>query len=123
MDLVTLLQSSANIQSFSDGDTIFQQGDAGEISYILVKGQVDIQVNRQSIYVATPGEMLGIMALIDEKPRSATAIALGDSQLVPLSKKDFLFLVQETPYFALDIMKMLCEWLRLMDAKVKNKSS
>lgn len=93
------------------------------MSYVLVSGQVDIQVNGQSIYVAKPGEILGIMALIDEKPRSATAIAIGNSQLAPLSKKDFLFLVQETPYFAVDIMKMLCEWLRLMDAKVNDMSA
>ncbi|MGK7912480.1 MAG: Crp/Fnr family transcriptional regulator [Synechococcus sp.] len=123
MDLIQLFQSSANIQSFSDGEIIFQQGDSGEISYVLVSGQVDIQVHGQSIYVAQPGEILGIMALIDEKPRSAAAIATEDCQLVPLSKKDFLFLVQETPYFAIDIMKMLCEWLRLMDEKVASRDT
>ena len=122
MDLVNLFSSSASIQSFSAGQIIFQQGDSGDTSYVLVDGQIDIQVNGQSIYVANPGEVLGIMALIDEKPRSATLIALGDCQLAPLSKKDFLFLVQETPYFALDIMKMLSEWLRLMDLKVKEIS-
>ena len=123
MDLVNLFQSSASIQSFSDGVTIFQQGDLGEISYVLVSGEVDIHVNGQSIYKAQPGEILGIMALIDDKPRSATAIAIGDCQLAPLSKKDFLFLVQETPYFAIDIMKMLCDWLRLMDARVNDCSN
>ena len=123
MDLVNLFQSSSNIQSFAEGETIFQQGDLGEGSYVLIDGQVDIQVNQQSIYVAKPGEILGIMALIDEKPRSATVIALGDCKVVPLAQKDFLFLIQETPYFALDIMKMLCEWLRLMDAKVNSHST
>jgi CRP-like cAMP-binding protein len=52
------------------------------------------------------------MALIDNEPRSATAIAATDVELVPVSEKQFLFLVSQTPYFALKVMRVLAQRLR-----------
>ena len=52
------------------------------------------------------------MALIDNEPRSATAIAVTDTELVPVSEKQFLFLVSQTPHFALNVMRVLAERLR-----------
>ena len=64
------------------------------------------------------------MALVDAVPRSATAVAVGDVKLVSVSEKQFLFLISNTPYFALNVMRVmawrlrmansaLCEWCRL----------
>jgi CRP-like cAMP-binding protein len=52
------------------------------------------------------------MALIDDEPRSATAIAATDVELVSVSEKQFLFLVSQTPYFALKVMRILAQRLR-----------
>ncbi len=117
MNLVDFFQTSKKIHTFTSGQTIFQQGEPGEICYVLLEGRVDVQVNQKSVHVAQPGEVLGIMAFIDAKPRSASAVALEECRLAILDRKEFLFLVQETPYFAIDMMKMLSEWLRHMDAK------
>ena len=59
--------------------------------------------------------MLGEMALIDHAPRAATATAIGDCRLVPISEKRFMFMIQQTPYFALQIMKVMAERLRRMN--------
>ena len=118
MDLVDFFKSSKNIHCFSQGEVIFRQGDLSDISYVLIEGRVEIQANGRPIYIAEPGEVLGIMSLVDEQPRSATVVALEDSKLAVLDKKEFLFLIQETPYFALDMMKMLADWLRKMDRKI-----
>jgi len=56
--------------------------------------------------------IFGEMALIDDEPRSATAIAATDVELVPVSEKQFLFLVSQTPYFALKVMRVLATRLR-----------
>jgi CRP/FNR family cyclic AMP-dependent transcriptional regulator len=56
--------------------------------------------------------IFGEMALIDDAPRSATAVAKTDVELVPVSEKQFLFLVSQTPYFALKVMRVLAKWLR-----------
>ncbi len=55
------------------------------------------------------------MALIDHAPRTATAIAMSDCKLVPIPEKRFLFMVQQTPHFALQIMKVMAERLRKMN--------
>ena len=52
------------------------------------------------------------MALIDNAPRSATAIAADDTKLVPVSEKQFLFLISNTPYFALNVMRVMARRLR-----------
>ncbi len=57
-------------------------------------------------------EIFGEMALIDDKPRSATAIALSDVALVPISEMQFLLLVTRKPAFALEVMRVLARRLR-----------
>src|SRR5262249_41849162 len=57
--------------------------------------------------------IFGGMALIDSEPRSATAVAITDVELVPVSEKQFLFLVTQTPYFALRVMRILAQRLRM----------
>jgi CRP-like cAMP-binding protein len=56
--------------------------------------------------------IFGEMALIDSEPRRATAVAITDVELVPISEKQFLFLVSQTPYFALKVMRTLAQRLR-----------
>jgi CRP-like cAMP-binding protein len=61
--------------------------------------------------------VFGEMALIDSNPRAATAVASTACKLVPVSQKRFLFMVQQTPHFSLQIMKVIAERLRKMDAR------
>jgi signal-transduction protein with cAMP-binding, CBS, and nucleotidyltransferase domain len=60
----------------------------------------------------------GEMALIDGGTRSATAIAKTDCKLVPITEKQFLFMVQETPFFALRVMRTLTARLRQVDRRL-----
>jgi CRP/FNR family transcriptional regulator, cyclic AMP receptor protein len=64
------------------------------------------------------GGIFGEMALIDGSPRSATVHAKTDCEVVPINEKSFLFLVHETPYFAIAVMRTLAEPLRRMDDAV-----
>jgi CRP/FNR family transcriptional regulator, cyclic AMP receptor protein len=52
------------------------------------------------------------MALIDDSPRCATVVALTDVTVAPIKKKEFLFLVKQTPFFALSVMRVLTYRLR-----------
>ena len=58
------------------------------------------------------GGIMGELALIDSKPRSASAVAKTDCRLVPLDDKQFIFLVQQTPFFAIRVMRIMAERLR-----------
>jgi CRP-like cAMP-binding protein len=59
-----------------------------------------------------PTHVFGEMALIDQRPRSATAIAAVDSRIAVINKKRFLNLIEATPHFALSMMQVITERLR-----------
>ncbi len=80
------------------GETLFRQGDEGVSLYLILQGRIKISLSRNmdvmTLAILGQGEFLGEMALFDGLPRSADAIALEDSYLYALSRKDFLsFLV------------------------------
>ena len=72
-----------------------------------------IQIGNRVVADLTTDTIFGEMALIDDEPRSATALAITDVELVPVSEKQFLFLVSQTPYFALKVMRVLAQRLRV----------
>jgi CRP/FNR family cyclic AMP-dependent transcriptional regulator len=98
--------------SFKAGDTIFREGDNALDLFVIKSGQVRIQIGNRTVSELVPDAIFGEMALIDDEPRSATAIAVTEVELVPVSEKQFLFLVSQTPYFALKVMRVLAQRLR-----------
>ncbi|HUL92518.1 MAG TPA: cyclic nucleotide-binding domain-containing protein [Burkholderiales bacterium] len=104
--------------SFRAGEDIFREGDPGDVMYVVHDGQVDLRVKGQLVDALGPGGVLGEMALIEHAPRTATASANTDCTLVPITEKRFMFMVQQTPHFALQIMKVMAERLRRMDARL-----
>ena len=98
---------------FKAGSLIFREGDEARELFVIKSGQVRIQIGNRTITELDADSIFGEMALIDNQPRSATAIALTDVELVPVSEKQFLFLVSQTPYFALKVMRVLAQRLRV----------
>lgn len=97
------------------GDVIFREGQQADGLFVIKSGVVRIQVGNRTIAELAADNIFGEMALIDSEPRSATAIAVTDVELVPVSEKQFLFLVSQTPYFALKVMRTLAQRLRVMN--------
>jgi CRP/FNR family transcriptional regulator, cyclic AMP receptor protein len=112
VNLLNLFKNARNIKEFMAGETIFVEGQARDVMYVVLEGEVDIQKNGQSLYTAGPGELVGEMAMIDAQGRSASAVALSPCRLAVVDEKQFLFMVQETPNFALDVMRVLVGRLR-----------
>lgn len=94
------------------GDTIFSKGDDGTTMFVIVEGEVEIAYDEGRSVRLGAGESFGEMALIDKRPRSATATAVTDVTLAKVSQGTFLVLVQDTPYFALEVMQSLSDRLR-----------
>ena len=118
-----LFKDDPNAKAFTAGDIIFSEGDVGSLMYIVQTGKVDILLQDQVFDALGEGEALGEMALIHPgAPRSASAIARTDCHLVEIDQRRFTFLVQETPYFAIEIMKTLAERLARMNIKVESGS-
>jgi CRP/FNR family cyclic AMP-dependent transcriptional regulator len=111
----SLFLKEPNPKHFAAGETIFEVGKPGEFMYVIQSGSVDIIVGHQVVETADAGHIVGEMALIDHHVRSATAIAKTDCQLVPINQKRFTFLVQQNPYFAVEVMQVLADRLRHMN--------
>jgi CRP/FNR family cyclic AMP-dependent transcriptional regulator len=114
-----LFRNEDRYETFAAGETIFKDGDEGHCMYVVYEGTVRLQIHGRLVEKLGPGEIFGEMALIDDLPRSATAIADSDVKLVSIGEKRFDFLVQQTPKFALQIMRIVADRLRNMDNKLR----
>jgi CRP-like cAMP-binding protein len=107
--------------SFAPGQYIFKAGDPGEAMYIVVEGEIEILDGVVLLETSGQGSIVGELALIDDEPRSATAIAKTDCRLVAVDRRRFQYMVQETPLFALSVMKVLAD--RLRKKNVRSRTS
>jgi len=112
MDIRGLFKNAEYVQEFQAGTTVFNEGTPGDVMYVVLDGELEVRVGGKRIEDAKPGDVVGEMALIDTKARSATVVARTDCRLVPINEKRFLVLVHETPVFALLVMRILADRLR-----------
>lgn len=118
-DINTLLGKPMNIfrnatdaQSIAAGTEIFRAGDPGDTMFSIVEGTIEIVLKDRVLETFDAGELFGEMSLIDKSPRSATARAKTDCKLVSIDEKRFLFMVQQHPFFALEMMRVLATRIR-----------
>jgi len=102
---VSIFQKQSNPKPFSAGQVIFEEGELGGEMYGILEGEVDILVNGKIVETIETGEVFDVGVLVGVKNRTYTAIAKVDSKLVFLDEREFLFVVQETPMFAVEVMK------------------
>ena len=100
------------------GGVIFREGEQADELFVIKSGYVRIQIGNRTIADLTVDNIFGEMALIDSEPRSATAVAITDVELVPISEKQFLF-PSRTPYFALKVMRVLAQRLRMTNKSLE----
>jgi len=118
IDFSVLIGPQVAVRSFKVGETIFKEGDPATELYVIQSGRVGIHLGNRLLSTLETNEIFGEMALVDGAPRSADAIAVTDVTLVPISEKQFLFLVSQTPFFALKIMRVLARRLRASNSAV-----
>jgi CRP-like cAMP-binding protein len=104
------------IRSYAKDEVVFIENNPGKEMFIVHSGKINLYKERQDrrIFLATvhPGEFFGEMSLVDNSPRSATAVAAEDTRLIVLDEPKFLYLIHQQPEFALVVMQKLCETLR-----------
>jgi CRP/FNR family transcriptional regulator, cyclic AMP receptor protein len=116
VDFGILAGAGAPTREFKAGEIVFKQGDAAAEFFVIQSGKVDIRLGNRLLGTLSDHDIFGEMALIDTAPRSATAIAATDVKIVPVSEKQFLFLVGRTPHFALNVMRVLARRLRAQNS-------
>lgn len=104
------------VVTFPDNGVVFLKGAPGDHAFIVKKGRVEIRDAGRALESIDPGEIFGEMALIDEGPRSASAVAVEPSEVIVLDRDTFNGLVRDHPDFALFVMRLMVRRLRTMNA-------
>jgi CRP/FNR family transcriptional regulator, cyclic AMP receptor protein len=123
MTLSNIFADTSKARSFSAGAVIFKMGDQGDEMYVVKEGEVDIVIDDCNFETVCREGIFGELSLIDQKTRIASAIARTDCTVQAIDKRHFLFLVQETPMFAIQVMKVMADRLRRVDLIVAKSHS
>ena len=115
IDFRMLAGSSVLVREFKTGDVIFKEGDPATELFVIADGEVEIRLGNRVLEKLGRYGIFGEMALIDAAPRSASAVAVTGAKLVAVAEKQFLFLVSNTPFFALNVMRVMARRLRAMN--------
>lgn len=113
------LQGVIKTMHLSDGELLFSRGDSGDAFYIIETGHIRIftlaeEGQELTLNTLGPGEVFGEMALVDDQPRSASAVAVGSTTLRRLHREDFLAGIRSSPALALVIIQLLNERARYL---------
>ncbi len=114
IETIQILQkNSHHLKSFASGEVIFQQGTKGNMMYGIIEGEVEMLVNDKVVETIKQGDVFGQGALVhSDNLRTSTARAKTNCQIAGLDQQHFLFAVQETPMFALEVMRSYSDRLR-----------
>jgi CRP/FNR family transcriptional regulator, cyclic AMP receptor protein len=112
-----LLARNVSSQTFERGETIFHQGSVGSTLYIIMTGQVRIYTNSQAgqeltVTIFRNGDFFGEMALLDNRPRAASAVAMCKTTALTLHRAAFLHTINDCPPIAVSILEVLAARIR-----------
>jgi CRP/FNR family transcriptional regulator, cyclic AMP receptor protein len=109
---INIFKNAETSERFAAGDVIFSAGDPGDRFYVVREGTVTLSADGRRLEEVGPGGIFGELGVLERAPRSATATAATDCDLVPLDERSFVFHVSQTPFFALTVMRVLADRLR-----------
>lgn len=115
-----LLTGAVDTRPLEAGEVLFRAGDPGQAMYVVTKGTVEIFITDlagQKIVLAEcgPGEVFGELAMLDAGPRTASAVALENTELLEVDRADLLFLVSRKPEAALHLLGAMGAMTRKAD--------
>jgi len=124
-DLLRELEKFGHKKSFSEGTEIFTEGESATFLPIILSGKIKMvrfpEVGKEVIIgVFQTGEMFAIPPVFDGKNYPSTAIAMQETKLLLLHRKDFLELLKSSSEFSFTVINWMCEMLREKTATINN---
>lgn len=102
-------------QHYAAGQVVFEEGKFGDVMFGILQGEIELWVNGKVVETLIAGDVFGEGALVQpDRTRASTAIAKTDCLLAIMDQSRFLFAVQQTPMFALEVLKSYSDRLRRM---------
>ena len=118
-DFLGLFGKDTDVVTLAPGDVLFEKNEPGRVMYVVKPGEMQIMDGNYVYETVSAGGILGEMALVDAGPRSATVRAVRQSVVIPLDERRFLFMVSQTPFFALRLMRVMSARLRAMNERAR----
>jgi len=112
-----LFRHSPDFKTINSGETLLREGEPGDVMYVLIEGMARITNRGVLLDQIGQGDFVGELSVIDGSDRIATVTAMTDCKFVIVDKKRFHFLVEETPNFAIEVMRVLADRLRKCDLR------
>ncbi len=120
-DVIDLFFNHLKTKTVKAGEVIFTEGDKGEITYALMSGEVELSKNGKVMETIEKHDIFGQGALVQpDHSRCTTATAKTDCEIAEINKERFLFLLQETPLFGLEVVRSLSTRLRKLKHSLKD---
>ena len=122
------LAEVVDLVRLNEGETLFRAGEPGESLYLVRSGEVELFIQdnvgqKITLDTAAPGDFFGEIALLDAGPRTATAVALGEAELIELDRDDLLLLFERKPDAALHMLAAMGRMTRKADALLRQRVS
>ena len=109
---IHLFRQARETRDLAVGESLFQVGDPGETMFAVLEGSVELRRDGQCVETVQTGGIIGELVLIEPAPRSLDAVAVEPSRVAIVNEREFVFLVQEHPTFALKVMRIMAERIR-----------
>jgi CRP/FNR family cyclic AMP-dependent transcriptional regulator len=116
MGIQSVFVNAKEQREVAAGGTVFAEGDPGREMFGVISGTVELRKGDRTVRSLEPGDTFGEMAIVGNAPRSLTAVATESTLLAVIDERAFLFLVHETPMFAVQVMRSMAERIREFDA-------
>lgn len=109
-------------------ETLFQAGEPGESLFVVRSGSIELFIKdnvgqKIVLTIAEEGDLFGELSLLDSGPRTATAVALTDVELLMLDRDDLLLLFQKRPDAALNMLAAMSAMTRKADELLRTRVS
>ena len=117
-DFLALFRHETAATTLIPGQLLFAKGQPAQQMFIVKSGELQIGEGNVVFETVKAGGILGEMAMVDDSPRSASVRAVTACELIPVDKRRFLTMLQQTPFFAIRVMRVLARRLRAMNERV-----
>jgi len=119
MEFLDLFRHWQDVVEYAAGTVICSEGDAADVVYIVLTGEVELRLQGQLLGKEIAGGIFGEMAMVDAATTSATAVAATDVKLARLERDQFKGFISKNPEFSLQVMAVLANRLRAVDQYIK----
>jgi CRP/FNR family transcriptional regulator, cyclic AMP receptor protein len=122
------LAEVVDLTQLPQGEILFHAGEPGDSLFIVRSGEIELFIKDTAgqkivLTTASSGDLFGELSLLDSGPRTATAVALSDSELFVLDRDDLLLLFQKKPDAALSMLAAMSGMMRKADELIRTRVS